>query len=66
MSSLITVKEAAKRLSLSESKVYRMTMDGELASVHIGRAVRVPEEAVANFGRSLPMVLPSTHLKGAR
>lgn len=46
MSLLITVKEAAKRLSLSESKVYRMTMDGELESIHIGRAVRVPETAL--------------------
>ena len=46
MSLLITVKEVAKRLSLSESKVYRMTMDGELESIHIGRAVRVPETAL--------------------
>jgi excisionase family DNA binding protein len=46
MSSLITVKEAAKRLSLSESKVYRMTMSGELYSKRLGRAVRIPEESI--------------------
>jgi len=46
MSSLITVKEAAKRLSLSESKVYRMTMTGELYSTRLGRSVRIPEESI--------------------
>jgi excisionase family DNA binding protein len=46
VSVLLTIKEAAKRLSLSQSKVYRMTIDGELESIHIGRAVRVPEKAV--------------------
>ena len=46
MSVLLTIKEAAKRLSLSESKVYRTTIDGELEAIHIGRAVRVPEKAI--------------------
>lgn len=49
MSLLVTIKEAAKRLSLSESKVYRMTLAGELESIHIGRAVRVPEKAIDNL-----------------
>lgn len=49
MSLLVTIKEAAKRLSISESKVYRMTLDGELESIHIGRAVRVPEKAIDNL-----------------
>jgi excisionase family DNA binding protein len=53
MSSLITVKEAAKRLSLSESKVYRMTMSGELYSKRLGRAVRIPE-AVSYTHLTLP------------
>jgi len=46
VSVLLTIQEAAKRLSLSESKVYRMTIAGELDSIHIGRAVRVPEKAI--------------------
>jgi len=49
VSLLVTIKEAAKRLSISESKVYRMTLDGELESIHIGRAVRVPEKAIDNL-----------------
>ena len=49
MSLLVTIKEAAQRLSLSKSKVYRMTLDGELESIHIGRAVRVPEKAIDNL-----------------
>jgi len=53
MSSLITVKEAAKRLSLSESKVYRMTMTGELYSKRLGRSVRIPEESIQSLA-SLP------------
>ena len=65
MSSLLTVKEAAKRLSLSESKVYRMTLEGELESIHIGRAVRVPEDAVSNFGRIKPLELPG-YLQGGK
>jgi excisionase family DNA binding protein len=66
MSSLITVKEAAKRLSLSESKVYRMTMDGELASVHIGRAVRIPEASVEQLTNPPEGYVPSTIVGGAK
>ena len=46
MSSLITVRNAAQRLSLSESKVYRMATGGELPAVYIGRSLRIPEGAV--------------------
>jgi len=49
VSVLLTIQEAAKRLSLSESKVYRMTIAGELDSIHIGRAVRVPEKALQDL-----------------
>jgi excisionase family DNA binding protein len=60
MSSLITVKEAAKRLSLSESKVYRMTMSGELYSKRLGRAVRIPEECIQTL-----VSLPKSEVKSA-
>jgi excisionase family DNA binding protein len=49
VSVLLTIQEVAKRLSLSESKVYRMTIEGELQSIHIGRAVRVPEKALEDL-----------------
>jgi len=46
MSKLLTVKQAAQRLELSSSKVYRMTWSGELYAQRIGRAVRIPEASV--------------------
>ena len=65
MSSLITVKEAAKRLSLSESKVYRMTMTGELHSKRLGRAVRIPEESIQTLA-SLPKSDKEILFKGGK
>ncbi len=44
--SLITVKAAAKRLSLSEGKVYQMAWRKELPAVYIGRSLRIPESAL--------------------
>ena len=63
MSSLLTVRQAAERLSLSESKVYRMTIEGELQSIHIGRAVRIPESAINYLAEPNPLALPA-YLKG--
>lgn len=44
---LLTVPEAARRLSLGRATAYRMVQMGELPSVRIGRAVRVPAQALA-------------------
>jgi excisionase family DNA binding protein len=63
MSSLLTVRETASRLSLSESKVYKMIDSGELPVQRIGRAVRVPESAVNFLAEPNPLSLPS-YLKG--
>lgn len=63
MSSLLTVRETASRLSLSESKVYKMIDSGELPVQRIGRAVRVPESAVNFLAEPKPLSLPS-YLKG--
>ncbi len=38
---LITIPAAAKRLGLSRSKLYELIADGELPTVHIGRARRI-------------------------
>jgi excisionase family DNA binding protein len=59
MSSLLTVRQAAERLSLSESKVYRMTISGELPVQRIGRAVRIPESAINFLAEPSPLALPA-------
>jgi len=49
---LLTVKQAAERLSLSESSVKRRIADGLLESVHLGvgqSPIRVPEEALTDY-----------------
>ncbi len=39
---LVTVPEAAERLTISERQVYRLMQSGELRAVKIGRACRIP------------------------
>jgi excisionase family DNA binding protein len=46
---LINVREASTLLSMSKSKIYEMLSTGELPSVRIGRAVRVPVKGLAAF-----------------
>lgn len=66
MSSLLTVRETASRLSLSESKVYKMIDAGELPVQRIGRAVRIPESAVIYLAEPKPLSLPSYIRGGAK
>ena len=42
----LTVKEVAALLKLDHKRVYKLIKKGELPGVKIGRAVRVPEEAL--------------------
>jgi len=65
MSSLLTVRQAAERLSLSESKIYRMTLSGELPVQRIGRAVRIPESAINFLAEPSPLALPSYLTRGS-
>lgn len=46
---LVTIEEAGKLLCLSRSSVYRLIDSGDIEAVHIGRAVRVPVTALADF-----------------
>jgi excisionase family DNA binding protein len=48
---LLPVREVRRRLALGESTVYEMIADGRLPSVRVGRAVRVPIDAVERFQR---------------
>jgi excisionase family DNA binding protein len=46
---LLKVSEAQKILSLSRSTVYSMIASGVLPSVRIGRAVRIPVDALKEW-----------------
>ncbi|WP_239590092.1 excisionase family DNA-binding protein [Streptomyces aureoverticillatus] len=50
---LLTVEEAARRLSIGRTYCFRLLALGALDSVQLGRARRVPAEAVVDFGRKL-------------
>jgi excisionase family DNA binding protein len=43
---LLTVEEAAKRLRLGRTLVYRLISSGELESVTVGRLRRIPAECL--------------------
>jgi excisionase family DNA binding protein len=46
---LIRPEEAAQLLAVSRSKFYELLAQGVLPSVHIGRALRVPYDALRAF-----------------
>lgn len=46
---LVTIPAAAKALSIGRSTAYELIAAGELEVVHIGRAVRVPVDAIAAY-----------------
>jgi excisionase family DNA binding protein len=50
---LFTVPEAAQVLSLGDSKTWELIAAGELESVRIGRARRVPRDALDRYVESL-------------
>ncbi len=46
---LLTVEGAARRLELSRASVYALVTAGEIESIKIGRARRVPVAALEEF-----------------
>jgi excisionase family DNA binding protein len=50
---LLTVEEAAKRLRLSRTLVYRLISSGQLESVKVGRLRRVPAECLPEYVAAL-------------
>lgn len=46
---LLTVTEAAKRLSLSRTYTYELVMSGELESLKLGKARRIQPSALDRF-----------------
>jgi excisionase family DNA binding protein len=50
---LLTIPEAAERLRIGRSTAYELIAAGRLETVHIGRACRVPAEALEHFVETL-------------
>ena len=50
---LLTVEEAARRLRLGRTLVYRLISSGELESVTVGRLRRVPADCLAEYVATL-------------
>jgi excisionase family DNA binding protein len=46
---LLTIRQAAAMLNLGRTTTYALIAAGELEVIHIGRSVRVPRDAVAEF-----------------
>ena len=46
---LVTVEEGADMLGLKRSKMYELLMSGEVESLKIGKARRIPVEALDEF-----------------
>ena len=67
---LLTVEDAAIRLSVSTKSIRRWIEAGELPAVRLGRAVRVEESALAEFidGRRVEVesYVPPTRLAARR
>jgi excisionase family DNA binding protein len=49
---LLRAVQVARLLGLSRSQTYAMMADGRLPVLRIGRAVRVPKRALANWVRN--------------
>ena len=46
MGNLLTPAEVANRFKVSEATVRRWARDGDIASVKIGKTIRIPEDAL--------------------
>lgn len=53
MKLLLTVREAAEALSLSQNGIYNLINGGQLRSVKIGRSRRISSDALAEFIQTL-------------
>lgn len=55
---LLRVPEVARLLEVPEARIYELVRLGTLPAVHLGRQVRLPEEALQRFieegGQALP------------
>jgi excisionase family DNA binding protein len=50
---LLTVEEAARRLSIGRPKMYELVMHGEVVSIKMGASRRIPVQALEDYVRRL-------------
>ena len=53
---LLTMRQAAARLNVPESRAYELARQGKLPAVRIGKYVRISAEALAQYQAKLPKV----------
>ena len=63
MKPLLSVREAARLLNVTESTVYRLTKVGSLPHLRVGRSIRFSEEILDEYIRNPnpAMAVPTTH-----
>ena len=49
MNSVLTVEELAETLRIAVSSAYALVQRGDVRSIRVGRAIRIPAEAVDQF-----------------
>ena len=52
----LTVHEVAARLRVSRMTIYRLASAGEIASIRVGRSIRIPESAANEYLRDAEYV----------
>lgn len=57
---LYTINEVCKALQVSRSTLYRVLKSGQLFSVHVGKQVRIPAEALDAYRYGLPWEPPTS------
>lgn len=55
---LLTVPQVAEALALSRAKTYQLVLRGDIPSVLIGRARRVPFNSLVEYVRDLTSATP--------
>jgi excisionase family DNA binding protein len=50
---LLTIQGAGRALGVGRSTIYQLVQQGDLEVVHIGRAARIPVDAVHDYVRRL-------------
>ena len=53
---LLTMRQAAERLNVPESRAYELARQGKLPAVRIGKYVRISTEALTAYQSKLPKV----------
>jgi excisionase family DNA binding protein len=56
---LLTVEEAARRLSIGRTTMYALVKDGQIKSVRIGRLRRIPTETLTAYTARLIAMPPA-------